>query len=249
MDAPPPPEAFFSREQLALTRAIADANLALVDELAATTDLASPGAEGVTVLAYALLRASHDPSVLPAVTSLVRAGADALDQNIVGAGTAIDLACAAPTPDLLVAILDGGVSPNAKVRGSTPILFRAAHERSPGNITALVARGADVNARDSLGTPAITYALRAMQLDQVEELLARGADPRAVNLLGESFMHVLHTVMERQLPESPARATLSNIASRYLWEGAAWPPDSPAVERERLREKGVEPIVPVGASR
>jgi ankyrin repeat protein len=244
------PERFFTHAQLALARAVADGDAARIATLAADTDLATPGAEGMTLLAFALARAAAgDGGALAAVSALVRAGADALHQQVEGVGTAVDLACAAATPDLLAALLDGGVAPGARVSGTTPILFRAAHEGSPGNVAMLVARGADVNARDVLGTPAVTYALRALQLDQVDELLAYGADPSAVNLRGESFLYVLHALMARQEPDSPAYRKMSAIAARYRWDGAPWPPDPPEVERDRLRARGITPIVPAGLPR
>ncbi|WP_438011719.1 ankyrin repeat domain-containing protein [Sorangium sp. So ce321] len=247
---PPDPDRFFLGPQRELARAIAAADLAAVRALAPATDLDTPGAEDMTLLVFAMHRASGlEPERLQIVAELVRAGAD-VHHVVPGLSSALDLALLAQSPELLRAMLDGGVSPDARVgRGHTPALFRAAAEPTAANMRLLLDRGADVNARDSLGTPAITYALRALQLDQVEQLLDRGADPGAVNRLGQSFAHVLSELMARQLPGSPALLKMAALRDRIVRAGVAWPPAPPEVERERMRQRGEEPVVPVGHAR
>ncbi|WP_437494714.1 ankyrin repeat domain-containing protein [Sorangium sp. So ce1014] len=243
----PDPDRFFLGPQRELARAIAAGDLAAVRALAPATDLDTPGAEDMTLLVFAMQRASGlEPGRLQIVTELVRAGADV--HHVVPLLTsALDLALLSRSPAFLRAMLDGGVSPDARVgRGHTPALFHAAAEATVENMRLLLDRGADVDARDALGTPAITYALRAMQLDQVEQLLDRGADPRAVNRLGQSFARVLEELMARQLPGSAALRKMAALRDRIVREGVRWPPDPPEVERERMRRRGEAPIVPVG---
>ncbi|WP_437879008.1 ankyrin repeat domain-containing protein [Sorangium sp. So ce513] len=246
----PDPDRFFLGPQRELARAIAAADLAAVRALAPATDLNTPGAEDMTLLVFAMHRASgEEPARLQIVTELVRAGAD-VHHVVPLLSSALDMAILAKSPAHLRAMLDGGVSPDARVgRGHTPALFHAASEATVESMRLLLDRGADVNARDSIGTPAITYALRALQLDQVEELLDRGADPRSVNRLGQSFARVLEELMARQLPGSPALRKMAAIRDRIVRAGVKWPPDAPEVERERMRQRGEEPIVPVGQAR
>lgn len=246
----PAPDRFFTGSQLELARAIDAGNQTSVRALAPATDLNAPGKDDMTLLMFAMMRASdQDPARLGIVTDLVRAGADVKHQ-VPELGTALDMALAAPRPGLLGALLDAGVSPDAMAgKGYTPSLHRAATEDTTENMRLLLDRGADINARDAVGTPAITYALRAMQLDQVEELLDRGADPRATNRLGQSFPNVLEQLMARQLPGSPAIRKMTEIRDKIVKNGVAWPPASPEAERERMRERGEEPIVPAGQSR
>ncbi|KYF99005.1 hypothetical protein BE20_52700 [Sorangium cellulosum] len=246
----PDPDRFFLGPQRELARAIAAGDLAAVRALAPSTDLDAPGAEHMTLLVFAMHWASgQEPARLQIVTELVRAGAD-VHHVVPLLSSALDLAILAESPAFLRAMLDGGVSPDARVgRGHTPALFRAASEATVESMRLLLDRGADVDARDSLGTPAITYALRALQLDQVEELLDRGADPRAVNRLGQSFARVLEELMARQLPGSAALRKMAALRDRIVRAGVRWPPDPPEVERERMRQRGEEPIVPVGQPR
>ncbi len=246
----PAPEAHFLGDPLALARAIRDGDLATVQARAPHTDLNTPGAQGITLLAYALMAASdRDPQRLAIVSALVRAGAD-VHQPVADMGSLWGAVLLMPDPAFAAAFLDGGVTVDARVGGYTPPLSYCAMERSAAVMRMLLARGADLDGRDTLGTPAITHALRAMELDVVEELLARGADGHAVNLRGESFLWVLQQIHGRQREGSRARMKLEAIRDALLATGRfAWPPADPATEREALRDAGVEPIVPIGHTR
>lgn len=247
----PKPERFFHGAQLDLARAVARTDLPAMQALAPQAHVSVPGDEGMTLLLFAMLSASSlAPAPLAVVTALVRAGADVL-AVVPGLGSALDLVLRATSgPEMLRALLDGGVSPDARVGGGEiPALFRAAAADTVANMRLLLDRGADVNARDALGTPALTYALRAMQLDQVSELLDRGADPHVTNRLGQSFGNVLQGLMARQIPDSPALREMTRIRDRIARAGVAWPPAPPSVERERMRERGEKPIVPFGETR
>jgi uncharacterized protein len=164
-------------------------------------------------------------------------------------GSALDVVLLVDGTELLATLLDAGVSPDAKLSGTTPILFRAANEQAVAHMRLLLDRGADPNAPDSLGNVAIVHALRSLQLDQVEELLGRGADPRVVNRLGDSFANVLEKLMSRQAEGSKALAKMCELRDRIERLGVAWPPPSPLAERDAMRARGEEPIVPVGHER
>jgi uncharacterized protein len=246
----PVAEQHFLDEQLHLARAIVAGDLTHVRSMAPHTDLNTPGAQGITLLVYAMMAAAtFSPPHLSVLTELVRAGAD-VRQRIDTIGSVWEAALGAPVPHFTRAILDGGTSPNLPIGQSTPPLFRAASQESVETMRLLIERGSDVCARDSLKTPVITHALRAMQLDQVAELLTHGADPSAVNLLGDSFLNVLESIHARALDGSPAKAKLEEIRASVLYNGRLkWPPPSPAQERENLRKQGIEPIVPIGQER
>ncbi len=247
----PAPDAFFSGPQRDLARAIAAGDPKAVARLAPDTDLDKPGKEDMTLLMLAMAWADDDPTPErhAVITELVRAGADP-GHRVPDLGSALDLALMSTTPDSLQAMLDGGLSPDAMAAGGdVPALHRAANEDSVDQMRLLLDRGADINARDAVGTPAITDALRGMQLDQVDELLDRGADPRATNLLGESFPYVLATLLARYPKGSPAFQKMTEIKDRIVADGVEWPPAPPPVERDRMRERGEEPIVHAGATR
>lgn len=257
--SPPRPERFFKGPQRALAQAIAAGDPEAARALAPETDLDTPGADDMTLLMFAMAWALDGPEPWPKdapappclaiLRDLVRAGADP-GHEVPLLGSALDLALDAKTPGPLRAMLDGGLPPDAMAAGGyVPALHRAANEESVEQMRLLLDRGADPNARDSLGTPALTSALRAMQLDQVSELLDRGADPRAVNQLGQSFAGVLQGMMSRQVPGTPPLRKMTEIRDRIVAEGVEWPPAPPEVERDRMRERGVEPIVPAGAAR
>jgi ankyrin repeat protein len=250
MKKPRPPETYFEGLQRRLARAIAEADETAVAELAVATDLARPGAQGITLLFYALswVLWREDRARLAVLGALVRAGADAAHQ-VPELGSVLDVALRARGTAPLRALLDAGVAPDTRLGGTTPILFRAANEDAVEHMRLLLERGADVNARDSLANAAIVDALRSLQLDQVEELLDRGADPRVVNLLGDSFANVLEALMSRQAEGSKALAKMRELRDRIVRQGVEWPPASPLAERDRMRARGEEPIVPVGHDR
>lgn len=250
MLTPPPPAHHFLDEQLVLARAVHAGDLAAVRSLAPSTDLATPGAEGITLLAFAFMAAGDEaPERLAMLTGLVRAGAD-VRQPVDAIGSVWEAALTSESPAFVRAILDGGVSANTPVGRSTPPLFSAASEDSVETMRHLIARGADLDARDTLGNSAAVHCLHAMQLDQAAELLARGASPDSVNLRGESFLWVLWTQWGRTLEGSAARAKIEEIRDPLVYEGRRkWPPDPPRVERDRLRAAGVDVVVPIGEER
>ena len=140
---------------------------------------------------FAILWAlEQDPTHLGVVTELVRGGAD-VHHVVPNFARALDLALAAKDPGLLRAMLDGGMSPDVRLGGDTPAVFRAANETTQNSLELLIERGANVNARDSLGMTALLRAVYGMQLDQAEYLLDHGANPHPVDRLGRSLGNTL----------------------------------------------------------
>jgi ankyrin repeat protein len=245
------PERFFVAQALPLGRAIHEGDIDAVRRLAPVTDLRARCNEGMTFAHYALHEAlACEPERLAVLTALVAADPGCVQVAAPDVGTVLENALGATTPAFLVALLDAGVSPRVTVGDTgTPALLFAPRDACIENLRALLDLGESVDARDLRGSTALIRALYARQLDAAEYLLARGADPRAVDRAGVSFLYVLTSMAERAGDDDPLQPRMAAIASRYRWDGAPWPPDAPEVERDRLRARGVTPIVPAGLAR
>ncbi|MFO0609111.1 MAG: ankyrin repeat domain-containing protein [Polyangiales bacterium] len=241
-----PPERFFTGDQLALARALVDGDLAAVRALAPRTDLRSPGAEGTPLAHYALHTAlARDAVHLACFGALGAADPGALHVPHAELGTALQACLATPHPEFLAALLDAGLDPDVRVEGSPAILV-AARDGRGAQVGLLADRGAHLEARDEVGATALVAAVTASQVDVVEQLLARGADARTRDDFGVSFMFMLAVVMEDEGEDSPDHPRLAAVRDRFVWEGAAWPPLTPAAERARMRAEGMEPREPPG---
>lgn len=247
---PPNAEEHFEAPQLELARAILAADFDRAHALAPWSGLNERGPKGMTPLMFAVLCAhDRDPRRLDVVRELVRLGAD-VHAEYVTLGSPLEFAVMAESPAFLEAMLDGGVSPDARVqRGQTPMLFLVSCVHGDARMRLLVDRGADVNARDAMGKTALMEALYAGQLDQVEYLLDHGADATVTDRRGVSYAHVVGYLLGGAVPGSAAEAKLVGLRGRVIAAEHPWPPATPDVERERMRERGVEPIVPAGMAR
>lgn len=180
------PEIYFHGNQLSLAQEISRNNLNKENELLAKTDLNSPGKQDMTLLFYAAMVAENDPKKLPAISLLVKNGADPL-QNVPEMGTLADIFATYPHPDFIEALLKGGMSANAK-SGSRPIILLAANDKCIAILQTLVKYGANINITNSLGETALTRALITNQLIAVKWLLNRNADPNMKEYNGQTFM-------------------------------------------------------------
>lgn len=245
------PEDLFDEAALDVARAIAAGDPARVRALAPHVDLNAPGAMDFSLLLYAIRCASSlEPARLAVITELARAGADAVDVRHPELGSALELSLGATSPAFLRALLDAGVDPDARVRdGALPAIFEALNARGVEGLKLLVERGADVNARDSLGGTVLVDALCGFYLDEAAYLLDHHADPRAVNRLGVSFPYTLAHLLAGEQAHPPTAEKLASLRDRVVAMGVAWPPAPPAVERDRMRARGEEPITPAGLDR
>lgn len=181
-----PAEKYFSGSQLRLAQAIHEENLNEVQSLLHTTDLNRPAKEDMTLLFYSLLEAtSKNDKSLHILSLLVKAGADPV-QPVPDMMSVAVFAAKADSPLYLKALLEGGMSADAKYR-TTPIIFYTANDETIDNMKVLVHYNADVNATNGVGRTAIMDAIDVMQLHAVEYLLNHGANPNAVNNLGSGF--------------------------------------------------------------
>lgn len=186
-----PPEKYFHGTQLSIAQAIASGNVSEVSKLAPDTDLNKPGQQDMTLLFFAVQNAKdRSQHQMEIIRELVKAGADPL-QDVPDVGYVAEVLATSPYPAYMQALLDGGMSPNTKVRGR-PVFYRAASDNTLSTLKLMVKRGANINQDDSLGRPVLMHALDGMQLDTVEWLLENGANPNAVEKnTGWSFMRQL----------------------------------------------------------
>ncbi|MGN6230673.1 MAG: ankyrin repeat domain-containing protein [Trinickia sp.] len=223
-----PPEDFFSGQQLTLAQAIRDGNLAAVKELSPKTDLAALGNKKTSLLSFAVqevIPVKNDAANVryQIISELVRAGAKpeqpfgARDEDIA------NVAARADTPNFLKALLAGGMSPDLRYDGDTPLLFDAAEDSLLPQLRTLIEHHANVNIRDSIGNTAIFDATRLRQWDTVDYLLAHGADPTVSDNGGLKYAKVLSDELHQTPANSPQLPRIEAIHKRIVAAGAQWP--------------------------
>lgn len=244
-----PPEHYFSGEQLAIARALHAGDAESIARLAPGADLNSPGREDMTLLFFALQSAfGEKPDQLRALSALVRAGADPLQESP-NVGSPLGVSLRAQKPDYVRAFLDAGLDPNTKTRHGTPILHLAAHHHTEDTFKLLIERGADANARDALGSTTMDSAFSAQQYDIVDALLDLGADPNTFDVLGVSFAYSIKFALEREQEGTAAYNKMAEIRDRIIAMGVQWPPMEPPAMRDWMRSQGMKVVVPAGHER
>jgi ankyrin repeat protein len=222
------PEQFFNGQQLELAQAIRDGDLSRVKTLARAVDLNAPGSNNMTLLAFAVQEAvpvkTDAGNVRFAIISqLVKDGAKPEQTFLENDNIAYD-AARADTPNFLSALLAGGMSPDIRYDGDTPLLFATASERQLPEMKVLIEHKADVNIRDSLKETALFDATRLRQWDVVDYLLAHGADPTVQNVNGLTYAKALETELNRTPKDSPQLQRIAAVGKRIAAAGGKWPP-------------------------
>jgi uncharacterized protein len=223
-----PPEDFFSGEQLALAQAVRDGDLSRVKMLAPKTDLAKPGSNNTTLLSFAMQEAvpvKQDAAnaKFQIISELVREGAKPdpiFGQN----GNIAFMAARADTPNFLKALLAGGMSPDMRYDGDTPLIFATTQNKLLPQLQVLVEYRANVNQRDSLGETALYRATRLRQWDATDYLLAHGADPMVVSSNGLKYATTLYNELRITPKDSPELKRINAIGKRISAVGGQWPP-------------------------
>jgi hypothetical protein len=223
-----PPEDFFSGQQLTLAQAIRDGDLARVRDLAPKTDLSAPGNKNTTLLSFAVQEAvpvkqDAKNDRFQIVSELIRDGAKP-DQTVGNNGNMAYVAARADNPNLLKALLVGGMSPDLRYDGDTPLLFATAETNLLPQMRVLVEHKANVNLRDSIGETALFDATRLRQWDVVDYLLAHGADPTVENKNGLKYATTLHNELKVTPKDSPQLERINAIGKRISAAGGQWPP-------------------------
>jgi hypothetical protein len=244
-----PPEHFFTDpKQLALGKAIYDGDLAAVERLLPGTDLNKAGMNGGTPLLYALqetvpVEQDGESKRFRILSTLVKAGANP-DPNPADADKpgALDFVLLRNSTFALRALLDGGLDPNYLRHGEEPLIFSVASDDAMPSLKLLVDRRADLDKRDALGRTAIDQALASYQFDAIDYLLAHGANPKNVDRLGTSFAWAVQSAMNQVDPKWPRRPRLLTIRDRLIALGVTWPPTTPKVLRQQMRDNGETPI-------
>ncbi|MGN6230681.1 MAG: ankyrin repeat domain-containing protein [Trinickia sp.] len=225
-----PPEDFFSAQQLTLAQAIRDGNLEAVKALAPKTDLAALGNKKTSLLSFAVqevVPVKNDAANVrhQIISELVRDGAKPEQSYGLNDGNIAYLAARADNPNLLEALLAGGMSPDLRYDGDTPLLFAASEDSLLPQVRTLIEHHANVNIRDSIGNTAIFDATRLHQWDVVDYLLANGADPTVSDKGGLKYATVLKNQLNRMPANSPQLPRMEAIRKRIVAAGAQWPPN------------------------
>jgi hypothetical protein len=187
----------------AMARAIAAGDTAAMRAAARGLDLEAEGAEGQTLVTFAVARR---PEMVPPLLAL---GARP-DHSPEGTTTPLARALAAPGP-AFDALLAAGADPNGDGENQgVPILFAAIRAGRRDRYDALVARGADVTRVDGTNRTTLVAAAEAGQWGIARDLLARGVDPSVV----ASYDVTLATVVERSRESHAGDPDFQAVAAR-----------------------------------
>ncbi|WP_310357879.1 ankyrin repeat domain-containing protein [Paraburkholderia strydomiana] len=223
-----PPEDFFSGVELELARAIRDGDLARTRELIPKVDLSLVGRKEMTMLAFAVqetvpVKTDAGNVRYQIVSELVRHGAKPEQPFGQTRGNVACIAARADSPALLKALLAGGMSPDLRYDGDTPLLFAVAEDNLLAQLRVLVENNANVNLKDSLGNTAIFGATQIRQWDSVDYLLSHKADPTVVNDGGVTYAKVLKIELDSTPKGSPQLERIEAIRKKLISAGGKWP--------------------------
>ncbi|EIE3256407.1 ankyrin repeat domain-containing protein [Escherichia coli] len=228
------PRDYFSGQQLMLAEAIEAGDINEVSRLAPVTDLNTPGKYEMTLLFWALGNSLYDkktPTRLKIITLLVRAGADPLQPRPEGKNCPAEFILNADSGDWIKAMLDGGLSPDAKDKVfHEPIIFEAIEARNTETLKTMLDAGADINITDSLGNTLLIDALDYHAYDHVILLLERGADPEIRADSGWTMGNQLERFLNRAKKDSEEYKKLTEIKEKLIQHGGKWPPE-PVVKK------------------
>ena len=174
---------FSGRAMRAMATAVAQANVPLVQKLAATVDINAVGDSGITLLWVAtdtnrLQATSISPETrLQLVQTLLKLGAK--PNRVSGSGAEVSpvLLSALNMTDLAVvkALLDAGADPNAVSNTGASMLFAATGNMSVESLRMLIDHGANVNATLH-GAPLSVWVCLDRRWDLLSLLIERGVD-------------------------------------------------------------------------
>ncbi|HAS1026796.1 ankyrin repeat domain-containing protein [Enterobacter cloacae] len=222
------PQDYFSGQQLVLAEDIQRGDIDGVEKLAPQTDLNKPGKQDMTLLFWALGNSINDnktPSRLKIVTLLVKSGADPLQPRPQGKSSPAEFVLNADSADWINALLDGGLSPDAKDKTfHEPIIFETIKAKNTDTLEALLDRGANINITDSLNSTLLFEALNYHAYDHVMLLLKRGADTEIRAKNGWAMGNQLQRYLERAKEGSDEYKKLNEIKELLIQHGGKWPP-------------------------
>lgn len=223
------PEDYFSGQQLVLAQAIESGKIDEVKKHLTGTDLNKPGQRDMTLLFWALMNTLYDKKTQPRlqiVTELIKAGADPLQPRPNGKSSPAEFVLMADSGEWIKAMLDGGLSPNAKdYVFDKPIIFQSIEAKNTETLKVMLDRGGNINITDSLGNTLLIDAFDFHSYDHVFLLLERGADPdiRADN--GWTLGNQLQRFLEKAKKDSDEYKDLIAIKESLIRHGGKWPPE------------------------
>ncbi|KJM64874.1 Inversin [Pluralibacter gergoviae] len=225
------PENFFEARQLEIAKAIYEGDetdLLKKLPLISTEELNKPAKAGMTLLFWAMTASLGDnatPERLHIISDLVRAGADPLQTQPDGPGSPAELAIKSDNGMWIKAMLDGGLSPNAREkRHNEAIIFKSIWAKNTDSLKVLIDYGADINIRDSLENTVLISALDAHSYDHVILLLENGADSSIRGSSGWSMGNQLQRYFDRGISDNEERNKLEKIKNILIQHGGQWPP-------------------------
>ena len=225
------PGDFFAGKQLEIAEIIYNGDeQALEQELPLISEeaLNAAGKEKMTLLYWAMINAAGDNASsrrTQIITTLVRAGADPLQPQPNMPGSPAELAMKAEKSIWIKAMLDGGLSPDARDRlGNKPIIFQSIWAKNTDTLKTLLDYGANINITNTLGDTVLIDALDAHSFDHVILLLERGADSSIKGSSGWTMGNQLQRYLERGTGDSVDRNKLALIKALLIKNGGEWPP-------------------------
>ncbi|MCF8581193.1 ankyrin repeat domain-containing protein [Enterobacter ludwigii] len=222
------PRDYFSGSQLILAEAIERGDTSHVKKLVATTELNKPGKEDMTLLFWALGNTMYEKKTanrLNIVTLLVKAGADPLQPRSKGKSSPAEFVLRADSGVWIKALLDGGLSPNAKDKTfDKPIVFQSIKAKNTETLKVMLDYGADINTVNSLGSTLLFEALNYHAYDHVFLLLERGADPEIRADNGWTMVNQLQRLLNVEEKDSDEYKMLIKIKDAVVAHGGKWPP-------------------------
>ncbi|AGB81012.1 ankyrin repeat-containing protein [Serratia sp. FGI94] len=221
------PEDYFTGQQLVLAKAIQAGDLGRIKQLAPETDLNTPGEQKLTPLFFAINEAMYNDNPanrLAIITALVSAGADPLPQG----RDKPALWMAKASKDIwLKAMLDGGLSPDARVKSTDyPMIYETIYAGTTDTLALLVMRGADINSRNSLGETPLTVAFFSNSFEHVNYLLDHGADPNPVDKNGRGFAALVQRRIKKSRPDTEYHQNCLRLRDKMIALGVKWPPET-----------------------
>lgn len=224
------PQDYFSGQQLNLAHAIEQGDVDDVVKLVSETDLNKPGKEEMTPLFWAIMNAVDNkktPTQLKMITVLVKAGADPLQPRPAGKSSPAEYVLKADSDDWIKALLDGGLSPDAKDKTyKEPIIFETIKAKNTRTLAAMLDKGANINITDSLGNTLLIEALNFGKYDHVLLLLDRGADAEIRGHGGWTLGSLLQRHLDSAKEGSEQYQMLNKIKETLIKHGGKWPPAS-----------------------
>jgi len=225
------PQDYFSGQQLALAKAIERGEVNEVKKLAPETDLNKPGQKEMTLLFWAIMNATYDnktPPQLKIITDLVKAGADPLQPRPQGKSSPAEFVLQGDSADWINAMLDGGLSPDAKSKMfNKPIIFDTLEAKNTETLKAMLDRGVDINIPDTLGNTLLIDALDFHSYEHVLLLLERGANTNSRDSNGWKMGNQLQRFLNRAKSGSDEYQILTKIKEKLIQKGGEWPPSPP----------------------